>query len=324
MPATGTTTFFDPTDYLTGFHGAIINLVFTGPGIFTARLTTVSLPHLKLFSVQEKLPRIAYVAPAPGSVNFAFSMRSNSPLVWGAQEMRPYDLLFHGVGERIHQCTSGTSSWGVISVEPKFFASSSKALTGSEIVPPRIGQMLRLRRTDAVELRRLHAKACRLAETNPRTLTHREVARAIEHDIIHTLVNCLTADVEHGDTAKLRHRAIIMNRLEDVLVKEHDRKVLMPKLCGAIGVSERTLRNYCFDVLGMSPSHYRRLRRLNLMHVALQHADPETATVSEIAARYGFSEFGRLAGFYRTIFGETPSTTLNRPRQPVLGAISLL
>lgn len=62
MPTTGTTTFSDQCDYQTGFRGATINLVFTDPGKFAACLTSVSLPHLKLSSAEEKLPRIAHVS----------------------------------------------------------------------------------------------------------------------------------------------------------------------------------------------------------------------------------------------------------------------
>jgi AraC-like DNA-binding protein len=267
--------------------------------------------------VQESLPRIAYVALAPDSVNFAFPAPPNTSLVWGALKMKPRDLMFHSLGERMHQCTGGASGWSIISVDRKFFAGSTRALIGSEISPPRVARVIRPLQTDAVELHRLHAKACRLAETHPRTVGHREVARAIEHDIIYTLVKCLTAGVEHEDTARRLHCAIIMNRLEDELATKHERKILIPELCEVIGVAERTLRNYCLDVLGIGPKQYFRLRRLNLLRVALQRADPETAKVSEIADRYGFSEFGRLAGFYRTIFGETPSATLRRPEHKI-------
>jgi AraC-like DNA-binding protein len=314
MPATGTTTFSDPGDYQAGFRGATINLVFTGPGIFAARLTSVSLPHLELFSMQESLPRIAYVSLAPKSVSFAFPMVSKTPVRWGGLEMKPDDLMSHGVGEHMHQCTKGASEWGIISVDPKFFACSSQALAGSEILPPGVGKVLRPPRANIVELKRLHTKACRLAETDARAVKHREVARAIEQDIIYELVTCLAADVGYGDTAKRCHCASIMSRLENVLAAKHDRKMLMPELCKAIGVAERTLRNCCSDVLGMTPNQYLRLRRLNLVHLALQYADPVTATISEIAENYGFTEFGRLAGSYRTIFGETPSATLHRAR----------
>ncbi len=71
MPASGTATFFDPGDYQAGFRGATINLVFTGPGIFTARLTTVSLSHLKLFSVQPAARRLC-LAGAGGGEFFIF------------------------------------------------------------------------------------------------------------------------------------------------------------------------------------------------------------------------------------------------------------
>jgi AraC-like DNA-binding protein len=310
MAATSTRTFSDPGDFQAGFGGATIDLVFTRPGIFSARLTSVSLPGLKLLSVQESLARIAYISLAPETTNFTFSTRSQPPPIWGGVEMKSQDLMFHSVGERMHQRTGGASSCGTISFDPKFFATASKALIGSELIPPRVGRVFRCSQPDAVELRRLHAKACRLAETKPKTFAHREVARAIEHDIVYALVNCLTADVVHEDTFARRRRAIVMNRFEDVLAAKSHRQLPLPQLCKAIRAPERSLRQYCFELLGMSPNQYIRLRRLNLVHVALQDADPATENVAKTARRYGFSELGRFAAVYRSVFGENPSTTL--------------
>ena len=61
----------------------------------------------------------------------------------------------------------------------------------------------------------------------------------------------------------------------------------------------------------MSPGQYERLRRLNLVRTALRRADPETASVTEIAKQHGFSELGRFAVAYRLLFGEAPSITLH-------------
>jgi transcriptional regulator GlxA family with amidase domain len=161
-----------------------------------------------------------------------------------------------------------------------------------------------------VELQRQHARLCRLIETKPLSITHEEVARAVEHDFMYALIRCLTAEVVHEDTDARRRHSTVMNRFEKVLAERFDRQLLMPELCSAIGVPERTLRMCCADFLGMSPGQYMRLRRLNLMHTALAHADPAAESISEIASRYGFTELGRLAGVYRTIFGEMPSETL--------------
>ncbi len=172
---------------------------------------------------------------------------------------------------------------------------------------PPIGQVLQPSRVDMKELRRLHAKICHLVETKPQTVAHREIARAIQHDIVHALINCLTARVVHGDTVARRRRATVMNGFEKVLATEFDRQ--LPELCGAVPVAERLLRRCCSDVLGLGPSDYIRLRRLNLVHVALRRADPVGTKVSDVAGRYGFFELGRFAAFYRTIFGEPPLAT---------------
>jgi AraC-like DNA-binding protein len=317
MPVTGTIAFSDPGDYQTSFRGATINLVFIGPGTFGARLTSVCLPHLRLFSVQESLPRIAYVSLPPRWVTFAFPTSFKPPPIWSGIEMKPQDLMFHSVGERMHQRTSGACKWGVISIDPEVFARFSKALIGSEVLPPRVSRILRPSRTDALKLQHQHTSVCHLAETNPRTVSHQEVARAIESDIIGALVNCLTADVVQNDTALRRRHAAIMDQFENALATNVAKQLTIPELCRTIGVAERSLRMCCLNALGTSPSQYIRLRRLNLVHVALQHADPATARISDIAARYGFSEFGRLSVFYRTIFGETPSASLRRPRPKI-------
>jgi hypothetical protein len=45
---------------------------------------------------------------------------------------------------------------------------------------------------------------------------------------------------------------------------------------------------------------------------ALRRADPTIVSVAEVARSYMFSELGRFAVTYRSIFGEMPSTTLSR------------
>ena len=62
----------------------------------------------------------------------------------------------------------------------------------------------------------------------------------------------------------------------------------------------------------MSPKRYLWLRRMHLARRALRRADAEGTTVTEIASDYGFWEFGRFSVAYRSLFGESPSTTLRR------------
>jgi AraC family ethanolamine operon transcriptional activator len=89
--------------------------------------------------------------------------------------------------------------------------------------------------------------------------------------------------------------------------------VTIADLSRMAGVSERTLRAAFHDVVGVSPKRYALMQRLRAAHQALQHADPETTTVTDVAMNFGFFELGRFAGRYRHTFGEAPSQTLRQP-----------
>jgi AraC-like DNA-binding protein len=100
-------------------------------------------------------------------------------------------------------------------------------------------------------------------------------------------------------------------------VIEHsgDQPIYIPELCREVGTSERTLRMASHEHLGMGPKRYLLLRRMNMVRRALLEGNSPSVTVTEIATRYGFWQFGRLAVEYQALFGEAPSTTLARPAQ---------
>jgi AraC-like DNA-binding protein len=313
MPISGTSSYSDPHDYPSTVHGARINLVFAGPGDFKARLTWVELRHLQLLRSQENLPRIAYVALASERVFVAFPTHPDPLPIWGGVQLRSGDIVMHGRGERMHQRTSAASHWGFVSLAPKHLSAYGKALTGLDLAPPPVGRILRPSSSAKAQLLRLHAQACRLAETKPEIIAHGEVARALEQELVHALFNCLTSNDIHDHSALGQNRLSIMVRFEETLAAQFHQPLRIPDLCAAIGVPERTLRMYCAKVLGMSPTRYLRLRRLNMVRTTLRRSDPEASSIAEVARSHGFSEMGRFAAIYRSTFGETPSTTLRGP-----------
>jgi AraC-like DNA-binding protein len=312
MPESGTSAFSDPDDFRAILREAGIEFVLTVSGDFKAGLTRAELPHLRLLYIREERPRIAYVSLARKLVFVTFAAQSGPPLLWGGVELRPGDVVFHSQGEHMHQRTSGACHWASISQTPEHLAICGKALTGQDLVPPAAGQVLRLSPSAMASLRRLHADARRLAEKKPELIAHLEVARALEQDLIHALVTCLSIGAHCPHVAPRRRRAEIMRQFEEALAAHPEHPPHLPELCNAIGVPERTLRACCAEFLGMSPIRYLRLRRLGKVRAALRHADPATANVSDIARRHGFLQLGRFAAQYRAAFGEAPSITLHR------------
>lgn len=314
MPDSGTSTFSNPDGYLAGIGGVRINPIVTSGGNFKARVTWLTLHHLRVLGGQENLPRIAYISLSPERAFISFPT-GGYPSVWAGRALGVGDIVFHSSGERTHHRTTGEFKWGLLSLPPAQLVACSKALTGQDITSPPLGRLLRPSRTDATRLLRLHSKACHLAETRRELIAHPEVSRALEQELLHALVNCLTADDVKGDREAWRHQASLMVRFEDELAKNIARRFTIPQLCAAIGVPERTLRVCCTEFLGMSPSRYLLLRRLNMARSALRRADPAAASVAEIARDHQFSELGRFAVVYRRIFGESPSITLRRTIQ---------
>jgi AraC-like DNA-binding protein len=310
MQRGGTTKFTDACDYQKNIRGAAFDPVFNSQINFEARLTWAELGNLRLLHCQENLPRVARVSMAPGMALVAFPTGQGLPQIWNGVELQPGDIVFHGRGERVHHRTLGPSQCGWISVEPEFLSASSNAIAECDIAVTPVGHILRPNRRDAISLLRLHAKACRLAEKKPGLIVHPEVARALEQELLHALVNCLTTSEAHKyDVRQQRHIKIIA-RFEEIIAAHPAQQLQIPELCKAIGVSERTLRTCCANFLGLSPNRYLRLRHLNMVRAALRQAESPTATVSELATRFGFWELGRFAGIYQTVFGETPSFTL--------------
>jgi AraC-like DNA-binding protein len=310
MIGCGTATFTDPEDVRVNVPGVSINFVLTSRCNFKVRLTWVNIRRLHLARCEESAPRVAFVVLARGPVFVSFPIRHDPPAVWSGIEMRSGEIVLHGYGDHTYQRTSGAGRWGLISLAPQDLADFSQALNHVKLSPPPATKILRPPSKLVAELLRLHARANRLAETKPDMIAHREVARALEHDSLYALVNCLTADEAYPEVGARQHHAQIMARFENVLASPDGAPRSMPEIAAATGVPERTLRKCCAEFLGMSPGQYARLRRLNLVRAALRRADPATTSVAAIARQYGISELGRFAVAYRTVFGEAPSTTL--------------
>jgi transcriptional regulator GlxA family with amidase domain len=162
-------------------------------------------------------------------------------------------------------------------------------------------------------LARLHEIVGQAAKNTPDILTLPEVARALEQELIHLMIRCMTEGESFGATAGNRRHDAVVARFEEFLDANRETPLYLTEICAAIGVAERTLRCACEEHLGMGPIRYLSLRRMHLVRRALLRADASTTTVTRIATDHGFWELGRFSVAYRTLFDESPSESLRRP-----------
>jgi AraC-like DNA-binding protein len=313
MAEGGTFTFRDPDGYAAAFGDTLINFTITGAGDFKARLIRLKMNLLEAYWCSEDLPRIAYISLPPERIFLSFPV-GRSSLACEGVALQNGDFVLHGRGQRMHQRSHHACHWGLISLSAAQLARYGKALTGREIPMPHATRLLRPAHEEALRFLRIFRQACHVVEAKSQLIEHPEVARAIEQDMLYATIHCLVDETDHNRRTR-HHHAAAMVRFEEALNKYIDQKLKLPQLCAEIGVPERTLRMCCAEFLGLSPTRYLLLRRLNKARAALRRADPSTATVAQVARDHHFLELGRFAVTYRTTFGESPSATLQRDPQ---------
>jgi AraC family ethanolamine operon transcriptional activator len=87
-------------------------------------------------------------------------------------------------------------------------------------------------------------------------------------------------------------------------------------LCHQVGVSRRSLEYAFRNVSGVTPGQYIKLRRLAAARKMLVEADPAQTTVTSIALKYGFHHLGSFSIDYKSLYGESPSQTLQSRKKP--------
>jgi len=229
--------------------------------------------------------------------------------------MHPTNIarLPEGVSSFLH--SSGSASWGTMSLPMEDMDAFGVAMVGCDLTAPRDRLIVTPPIAAMAKLQRLHEMAGQLAEDAPEIIAHPEAARGLEQVLIDAMVSCIGGRGVREDASAQRNHSLIMRRFHRAVEENPEQPLYIPELCAAIGVSDRTLRVCCQEQLGMSPKRYLLLRRMNLARRALLDGSPGATTVTEIATQYGFWQFGRFAGAYKSLFGEAPSATLQRPRE---------
>ena len=119
------------------------------------------------------------------------------------------------------------------------------------------------------------------------------------------------------DLASLKHRAHdrrLIQRVFDLVMASPQEHFNVLQLANGAGVSVRQLQQRFTSSIGVSPSQWQRLRRLNFARRDLLRRVPAETTVAEVAMRWSFWHLGRFSQAYYQLFGELPSRTLLRPR----------
>jgi len=146
---------------------------------------------------------------------------------------------------------------------------------------------------------------------HPHHLADPVVARLLEDDCLDALLGSTTPDpARFQETLSRRYQAL---RRAVGYIREHPTEpVSLRQLCLVTGVSDRALETAFKETLDLTPKAYITLTRLHGVRRTLCSAGPMDLSVTEVATRWGFFHLGRFSQYYRALFGESPSESLQR------------
>jgi AraC-like DNA-binding protein len=312
MPSSAVRTFTDPDDYAAAQRGVKSELTVIGRGHFTAKLIGIGLHRLGLQRSSDNLPRTAHSVNSKGLAIITFRTHPGPSLVRGGVEMQPTDIVRHAEDEAYFQRSSGSASFGAMSLPEEDMAAIGEAMAGLDLTPPRDAMLVTPQPGAMARLQRLHAAAGHLAEEAPEIIVNPDAARGLEQALVEAMISCLVDGEVREDSVAQRHHEIVMRRFHRVVEENPKQPLYIPEICKAIRVSSRTLQACCQEHFGMGPKHYLLLRRMYLARRALREVATDATSVTDVATRYGFWQLGRFAVEYQSLFGESPSATLRR------------
>jgi AraC-like DNA-binding protein len=306
--------FADPFPYQRAIPAADLELFPTTRGEFRAELTQICFNQLWMQRAHESLPRVWVGAIRPGRKVIGFLTGTNSPgLKHCGMQVAIGDIIVNDA-DLMHRRTEGACDWGAMSLTLDDFDAACKAITGYELPRVSLTHLFRPGAAIMSRLLSLHERVGKIARTTPDILVLPTVERALEQQLIHLMIRCLTEGESRERTSGSFRRERVVARFEKFLEANAGRALYLAEVCAAIGVAERTLRVACEEHLGMGPIRYLTLRRMHLVRRALLRADISTTTVTQLATDHGFWELGHFSVAYRALFGEAPSESLRRPQ----------
>jgi len=137
----------------------------------------------------------------------------------------------------------------------------------------------------------------------------REMTESTECDIqskITESIKALSLEKQNEISKKLSKKETLVFDVRDYILENIEENIAIETLASKFDMSEKTLQTSFKKVFGYTPKRFMKLLKLNLAHRDIVQNDG-SKTISEIAMKYGFGNFGLFSKKYKDMYGSLPS-----------------
>jgi AraC family ethanolamine operon transcriptional activator len=296
-----------------GFRPWQLRFRQVGGGPFRGELRSLQLGGILLVWASCNRRIYAQGSAPPGSFGFAPVLPRNEGALWRGRRCKPGQVVTIDPSQECDHLTAADYEFLALTVDGDCFRECAAVLGRFDpqerlagrlaVTPsPARGRALTAHLRDLLDL----------VEARPNLFAQPQARQTVEQKCVRRVVEVLAQSTGGDRTACWSgSRERLVRRADDYMRAGLGEPLSLLDLCRELGVSERTLHYAFQQVRGLSPMAYFKASRLNAVRQELKATPAGTATVREIARRWGFGHTGEFAAAYRRLFGELPSQTLN-------------
>ncbi|MEB3322233.1 MAG: helix-turn-helix domain-containing protein [Synechococcaceae cyanobacterium] len=229
--------------------------------------------------------------------------------------LRPGCSLF-GLDSRgeIHLTAAAASHLAVLSIDRERFGVWADALGAGAVADgPVAVNWVSVDPLRFEGLRLYLSQLFSVVDSTPEVLGLTGWNRLVAEDVMPLVVEALTHGAQRQADLLRPPARIEVVKLAQRWMRENPRQpITLDALCRQVHAGRRSLIQGFRDHLGMGPMAYLKCQRLHAVRRLLLAADPRETRVHRLAGEWGFLNPGHFAREYRCLFGELPSTTLER------------
>src|SRR6516225_4043739 len=302
----------DPDELAAGFRQWELRFRQLSGGSFRGELKFLQLGGTQILRAAGNRRLQAQGSLPPGSFGFAPVLPRNEGALWRGRPCQAGQVVTIDPGQEGDHMSAADYWWVGLTVDRDFFRECAAVLGGFDPEERLVGRLAVTSSPACCRALTTHLRELLdLVEARPDLLAQPGTRRAVEQECVRRVVAVIAQSTGGDRTACWSsNRERLVRRADDYMRACLGEPLSLLDLCGELGVSERTLHYAFQEVRGLSPMAYFRGFRLNAVRRELKTA-PATASVHEIARRWGFWHTGEFAAAYRQLFGELPSQTLN-------------
>jgi AraC family ethanolamine operon transcriptional activator len=285
-----------------------------GSGPFRGELKSLRLGGVQIDWASSNRRLLARGSAPPGSFGFAPVLPRNEGALWRGRRCQAGQVVAIDPSQECDHLTAADYEFLAVTVDGDFFRECATAMGGFDAHERLAGRLALTPSPVCCRALTAHLrKLLNLVEARPDLFAQPRARQVVEEECVRRVVEAM-AQSTGGDRSACwsSNRERVVRRADDYMRACLAGPLSLLDLCRELDVRERTLHYAFRQVRGLSPMAYFRACRLNAVRQELKASPAGTATVREVAQRWGFGHPGEFAAAYRRLFGELPSQTLTR------------